>query len=232
MAKLLNGATVYWSPPRAEGDDTPDDKRPTFSFRPPSVFDKSKLTAACIARGAIARTREECRAIALEGVAAILPDAADPDRVRVEALLALEPTADAPLTPEQRAELLTINATLRRHYPAYAEAVADNLTWNEALRLEAFRLHCIGWRNVTAAGGRALPFKLARGAVDEHVLGAMPDELLELAAAYALSLFAPSEAERKNLSSPSSSPSTAAPSPAASDTPPTGPSDGASPTAS
>ncbi len=218
MAKMLNGSKpVPYVPPGQ--DDVPEDQRVAYQLRVPSYYDRAAYKRSCLAKGAVFHANSKIFATAREGIAAILLDPDDPDRIHAEGLLDTAEVADGDddveLDDETAAALPNLEAVLRQHYEPYAQLLADRAHWMEIAPFEAARMFVDGWENID------VPFRRSLDGVPVELLDALPRVHIALVGFEIMGLMRPSELEAKNSESPSSSQSSTKTSTAAKEPPQT-----------
>jgi hypothetical protein len=190
-----------------------------YRFRAPDVYDPARarryLTRQRVRRPSLL----EFRVVALAGIEKLAETVGDPDEgERQQAIIRewydlVEPTrADDIDEPdlelraaevarlervrlarqgELQAEAMMIEATLERHWPPYAELLADRHFWDEVARIDIVRLL------LDSIDGRTQR-RDAEGLLTQEAYRAIPDEHRAPLATYAFRLMAPDEETRKN----------------------------------
>ncbi len=216
MAKMLNGTQpVPYTPPGQ--DDVPEGQRVAYRLRVPSYYDRAAFRRACVARGAVFHPSARVFASARDGIAAILPDADDPDRTHAEEVLAAAEAVEGigePLDDEMAGEAARLEDILRQQWEPYARLLADRAHWLEIAPFEATRMFVDGWENID------LPFRRGLDGVPPDLLDALPREHIVLVGFEVMAMMRPTEQEAKNSESPSSSQSSTKTSTAAKTPPP------------
>lgn len=205
MAKLLNtGERVPHTP--ADQLELEEGARKVYFLRAPSLYDRAKLDRAMRARGAVHWSEAQLLECMREGVAAILPDPADPGRQAAEAAIGnyrdrlLEDPAAALVAGDTAVGAL--GDILRRHWDKYAAMEADRAFWWEVLGVEACRLFLT--RVDHLVGDEGVDYGHA-GPADDDLMVIPPGHRLELGLKV-LDMTRPTEAESKNSGSPSPGP--------------------------
>ncbi|RDD60488.1 hypothetical protein [Ferruginivarius sediminum] len=193
MAKLTGTEPVRWDPE--------DDSGKAYLIQPPTVQSWPRYKRAIKAEGARYYSDRDLLEVLARGVAAILPDEADADRVYAETLLdkrRQEIAGEGELSEAERAKLAELDSIVRRHIPAYAEAEADTEFAMDVMQIEAVRHFVVGWEGYGE--------DLARGpmGVGDRDIARIPEahRLGIMAKAHELSHL--NGAEAKNSASPSS----------------------------
>ena len=191
----------------------------TWWLRTPSVFDTPKVRRLLMKQGVRRPQQDEFRLVGLAGIAALGEAAGDPaEAERQQDLLTewyqvlvplREDDIDEPDFEKRAAvlagmeadraanvarllpEVVAIEAMLLRHWPPYAELMADRNYWDEISGIEIVRLLLM------AEGGTELPHG-PDGMLTEAAYAAIPRGDRAALASFAQGLLTPDETTRKN----------------------------------
>ena len=191
----------------------------TYGFRTPTLYDPAKARRVLARQGVRRPTQKEFEVAARHGIEEIGRTAGDEAEGERQAALIgrwyelLVPTdendIDEPdamkrgkMLMEAEAERQTamrtifpevsaIEATLERHWPPYAELVADRAFWDDVSRIEIVRLL------LDSIDGAALE-KDGDGMLTDAAYRSLPRDHLMPLATEAFRLLAPDETQRKN----------------------------------
>jgi hypothetical protein len=150
-----------------------------------------------LASGAQLMTDEDLRGVLRDGVQALLDGSA---RAEAEALLdrwpELQRLGPEAMPEDERRDLArqmeTLEAAVRRHFPPYAEALANRIHWWGMARLLAFEHAVRGWE------GLAVPFAARLGRVTRDAQEGVPVADRYAAGAKAIGLLQVSGEQRGN----------------------------------
>jgi hypothetical protein len=190
-----------------------------YWFRTPTVYDLPALRRTLTRRRVRRPSQKEFEVAALAGIAALAETVGDPaEGARQREIMEdwfplLEPVReddidepDFALRAKELAEregarvkaqeallpqVVAIQATLERHWPPYAELLADRRFYDEVSNIEVVRLLLVGI-------GEGEVRRDADGLLPEAVYQAVPRAHLAELTAFALRLLVPTETERKN----------------------------------
>ncbi len=196
MAKLVSGAVTEVTPPGQ--DDQAEGERAVYSFRPPTVYTRAAYRAALARAGLVYHDPVALLAVMREGLEAIFegdPGELDAHRALLERYAA--ELADEALTPETGRLVGELELILRRHYPAFADRMADNELFVELAPVEAFRQFVTAWRGVEVA------FRAGPDGVPKELLEGLPIEHVQHVAGVILGVEQPSPSAEKNSELPS-----------------------------
>lgn len=107
--------------------------------------------------------------------------------------------ADNPADERDLRDFGVLHEDMRRHWPRFAAMVADGVHYQQMAPVIAAQIFLAGWEGIET------PFRRRHGAVEENLLGVLPDEDVIAVGMKALELFAPSEEQAKNSGSRSPS---------------------------
>lgn len=177
--------------PRAARDQAP---APVFVLRTPSLRQRAAWRRAIAASGARFVPASQLAEALREAVRALAPENADAlvDLVDQAAAMSegLAP-ADADVGERLRALELAMQA-----WPAYAELIAARAYWWEMSALLAFEHFVAGWRDV------GIDYAARGGLVDPAVMERLPEGWVYEVGVEAITLTAPSDAQRGNSELP------------------------------
>ena len=190
-----------------------------YWFRTPTAFDAPRIRRQLTRQGVRRPHETEIRIIALAGIDALAKAADDPAEgerqkaVMEEWYTLVEPVREDDIDEpdfEKRAVLLAerererlgrmgellpeataIEANLSRHWPPYAELLADRAYWDEISQIEVVRL-------LLARIGAADILRDADGMMTDAAYVALPAAHKPVLSAFASRLMMPDEATRKN----------------------------------
>ena len=185
----------------ARPDPLPDDEaQPVYLLGIPSLAGKAKMRRAVMATGATYVADTQLRAELRKAVAELLPDGS-PERVSSDAAIDM---AEALADPDRKAEvddeakvklgavLVEVEKWARRHWPPYAELLADSQFWWETT-LRMCVVHFLrGWERKPEA------FEARAGECTEATLAAIPAAHFGRIGMKILSLMRPTESQQKN----------------------------------
>lgn len=193
-----------FSPPGYE--DRPEGERPSFRLKVPTRLERVKFRQAMTASG-LAFPSGSRMLLLLRELVEQLP-AGERREEQERLLLRLEDKARAdaggadefePISEEEARAALTLEGLALRHYPPYAEALAQRNAYVEAMPIVLFRLFCIGW------SGYPAPFARNHEGVDELAMDALPEADINAAAGRLFQLLRPAGDAAKNSAGPSPS---------------------------
>ena len=175
----------------------PDDA-PVYLIAVPTLRGKAEFNRACVAAGLVTHDRAAIIATLREGVAEqIEADQAGPLVDMLDRIEAAD--ADNPADERDLRDFGVLHEDMRRHWPRFAAMVADGVHYQQMAPVIAAQIFLAGWEGIET------PFRRRHGAVEENLLGVLPDEDVIAVGMKALELFAPSEEQAKNSGSRSPS---------------------------
>lgn len=128
---------------------------PVYHLRVGNVIERASFEAELAGDHRAGEVAPWDIALALaEGIAALLTEA--PDRDRVLELAAAEKLEE--LSAEDRQLIAEVTQIVSEHWPAYRALVAQQERRRQILPVIAFRRFCRGWDNVTDRDGAPVPF--------------------------------------------------------------------------
>ena len=241
MAKLLSPADrPVFTPPDQVGRG---DAAVAYTFLVPASADEARLGHAVRKAGGRTWGLGQILAAMADGVRAVIPDEADPERVSVLAEIAglhdaivsasreVQAVGAAGVDLETQADAFValgaamgsprieeLRAILEPQYPRLASMLADNQVYGLIRGTEAARLFLVGWAGIAA------PLRRGVHGLDEASLRRIPAEHRIGIGGFVDTLLAPTEDEEKNFASPSGGGNAGTASTAASTTVPATPS--------
>jgi hypothetical protein len=173
---------VAFTPAYRQNEDAP----PVYHLRVGSVIERASFEAELAGEHRAGEVAPWDLALALaEGIAALLAEA--PDRDRVLELAAADNLDE--LSADDRQLIKEVTEVISEHWPAYRALVAQQERRRQILPVLAFRRFCKGWENVNRFDGSAVIHSASvDGMVSLEALAGLPPMELKLAGIRAFNL--------------------------------------------
>ncbi|NLS25707.1 hypothetical protein S2M10_06770 [Sphingomonas sp. S2M10] len=192
--------TVPYTHPWVQG--TPG--APVFHLRAGSTIERGQMTALLDGPLQAAKVwSHQLREAQLKGIDALFAE--DPDYDRLVAIFSAEGEEAEQLSDDDKKLAEAVDPLLVKHWPAYADLVAQMERRRTLVPIVALPRYCTGWENVRDDKGAEIPFETDKnGHVADRALRRLQELDLQLAGSRAFNLQF-GGGEEKNFERPSSS---------------------------
>lgn len=192
--------TVPYTHPWVQG--TPG--APVFHLRAGSTIERGQMTALLDGPLQAAKVwSHQLREAQLKGIDALFAE--DPDYDRLVAIFSAEGEEAEQLSDDDKKLAEAVDPLLVKHWPAYADLVAQMERRRTLVPIVALTRYCAGWENVRDDKGEVIPFEADKnGHVADRALRRLQELDLQLAGSRAFNMQF-GGGEEKNFERPSSS---------------------------